>query len=238
MSNGRLGKKNEKKGKDTMYHEIENKSFFHEMKQLCGKIMQELCHNLKKDYDMGVTPILIGSGARNMILQNANEAVDLDYNLIIKRNGYSENGKDIKNAVQNCFNKVLRSYSLNDCEDSTSCLSSRLIQLSNYQYFQFKIDVAIIDEDDDGVWYRLIHNKHTKKYYWNETPNDIETNKKAKFIKNHGSWEEVRSQYLYLKNLYLRRNDYNHSSRVLYRESVNNVYNHLRQTLRTEEMNS
>lgn len=37
---------------------------------------------------------------------------------------------------------------------------------------QFSIDVAIVTRDEDGNWYRLIHEKtgyaHLDRYYWNK----------------------------------------------------------------------
>ena len=56
-----------------MYHEIEDKEFLHKMRQLCGGMMQELCKDLKYNYGIGAVPVLIGSGAKNLILQNAND---------------------------------------------------------------------------------------------------------------------------------------------------------------------
>ena len=47
--------------------------------------MQLLCHYLKEDYDIGANFYLVGSGARNLILQNENSPIDLDYNLEIVR---------------------------------------------------------------------------------------------------------------------------------------------------------
>lgn len=119
---------------------------------------------------------------------------------------------------------MLRAY----CNDSKSCLTSKLIQLPEYPYIKFSIDVAIINEDEDSSWYRLIHDKDNGQYYWNETPIDFEIKEKSASIKKCGEWQTVRNEYLRLKNLYLRRNDRNHPSRVLYRESVNNVYNRLK----------
>jgi hypothetical protein len=62
-----------------MYHYLDDKEFESKMRTLCGDIMQDLCHILKEDYDIGATFYLVGSGARNLIMQNNNEPVDLDY---------------------------------------------------------------------------------------------------------------------------------------------------------------
>ena len=62
--------------------------------------MQELCHALKEEYDIGATFTLVGSGARNLILQNANEPIDLDYNLKIIRIDDYEDCLISRNALE------------------------------------------------------------------------------------------------------------------------------------------
>ena len=66
-----------------MYEYVNNKQLISSMRSCCGDIMQDLCHILKVKYNIGATFTLVGSGARNLILQNANEPIDLDYNLKI-----------------------------------------------------------------------------------------------------------------------------------------------------------
>ena len=61
-----------------MYKYVEDKQFLSCMRSLCGEIMQDLCHTLKEEYDIGASFYLVGSGARNLILQNANQPIDLD----------------------------------------------------------------------------------------------------------------------------------------------------------------
>ena len=62
---GGLGTKGE-----NMYHYLDDKEFLCKMRALSGNIMQLLCHYLKEDYDIGSTFYLVGSGAKNLILQN------------------------------------------------------------------------------------------------------------------------------------------------------------------------
>ena len=61
-----------------MYHYLDDKEFEKDIRNLCGGIMQNLCHILKEDYDIGATFYLIGSGAKNLITQNEKEPIDLD----------------------------------------------------------------------------------------------------------------------------------------------------------------
>ena len=102
-----------------MYHYLDDKEFVSKMRNLCGDIMQDLCHILKEDYDIGATFYLVGSGARNLIMQNNNEPADLDYNLEIIRCEDFEDCRYIKECVRKSFNKALKVNDLDDCNDST-----------------------------------------------------------------------------------------------------------------------
>lgn len=66
-----------------MYKYVTDKKFLSAMRQTCGAIMQDTCRFLKQDYEIGTIFYLIGSGAKNLITQNAAEPIDLDYNLEI-----------------------------------------------------------------------------------------------------------------------------------------------------------
>ena len=82
-----------------MYHYLDDKEFLSKMRKLSGEIMQRVCHYLKEDYDIGASFYLVGSGARNLILQNENNPVDLDYNLEIVR---CEDFEDCRHLDTNC----------------------------------------------------------------------------------------------------------------------------------------
>lgn len=213
-----------------MYHYVEDKQFISNMRQLCGGIMQELCHYLKEDYGIGATFYLVGSGVKNLILQNANEPVDLDYNLeIVKCDDWS--GRYIKECCRKTFNKVLNECDLRDCEDSTSSLTSKPIRFTKGKQTFFSIDICITRRDHGGFVHRLIHEKtgyvRDDRYNWNKVPYSKELKEKVHSIKENGSWENVRVQYLRLKNHYLCRRDNYHPSFICFIEAVNNVYNEL-----------
>ena len=103
-----------------MFEYVEDKQFISNMRHFCGKIMQQFCHNLKEDYNISARFYLVGSGAKNLILQNNSNPVDLDYNLEIVKCENIKNCRRIKDCARNSLNKALRNYDLNDCDDSTS----------------------------------------------------------------------------------------------------------------------
>jgi len=202
------------------------------MRQTCGEMMQELCHVLKEEYDIGAVPKLIGSGARRLITRNGKGAINLDYNLEINRCDDFEDCRNIKEAVRKSFNIVLNSRNLGNCSDSTSSLGTEKIHFCDYPEMPyFSIDVGIVCRDTEGKYYRLIHMKTGRysndRYYWNQAPNSHNVKKKSEYIIQKGKWEMIAQQYLELKNMYLRRNDYDHPSFICYIEAVNNVYDKL-----------
>lgn len=230
-----------------MYNYVTDKQLTSSMRSLSGNMMQDLCHILKEKYDIGAMFNLVGSGARNLILQNANEPIDLDYNLKIVRSDDWE-GKYIKECVRKAFNIVLRKHGWRDCEDSKSSLTTEKRYFPRISDTEFSMDVCIVREDKDGNFYRLIHKKTgytnvnniayaasiyprlvtrrpVNEYYWNMAPNSRNIKFKIDYIKSNAKWELVREQYMNIKNRYLTQNDNNHPSFICYIEAVNNVYN-------------
>lgn len=214
-----------------MYNYIEDKFFVKRMKNLCGDIMQDLCHKLKEEYDIGSNFYLVGSGAKNLILQNNSNPIDLDYNLEIVRCEDYEDCHYIKECTKKALNMVLKEYNLDDCQDSTSTLTTSRIYFKDMPKTKFSMDICIVCKDEDGYVHRLIHEKTGwtawDRYYWNMAPNSKNVRKKVKIIKEKGKWQAVRNEYLNIKNKYLIINDYNHPSFICYIEAVNNVYNHI-----------
>ena len=198
-----------------MYNYVTNKQLISGMRSCCGDIMQDLCHTLKEEYDIGATFTLVGSGARNLILQNANEPIDLDYNLKIIRIDDYEDCPYIKECVRKAFNIVLRKHGWRDCEDSKSSLTTEKRYFPRISDTEFSMDVCIVCEDEDGNLYRLIHKKTgytnvnsiayaasiyprlvprraDNEYYWNMAPNSRDIKFKVDYIKRNGKWELVR----------------------------------------------
>lgn len=213
-----------------MYHYLDDKEFLHKMRALSGEIMQLLCHYLKEDYDIGANFYLVGSGAKNLIMQNENNPVDLDYNLEIVRCEDFEDCRHLKECARKTFNKCLREYDLRDCEDSTSSLTSKLICFDTGNSTNFSIDICMTVRDTKDSYYRLIHEKtgwsYNDRYFWNMAPQSKQLKKKVSYIKEHGRWELVRTQYRNIKNKYLTQNNIEHHlSFVCYVEAINNVYN-------------
>lgn len=215
-----------------MYHYLDDKEFLKKMKRLAGDIMQDACHILKEEYDIGANFYIVGSGAKNLIMQNESKAIDLDYNLEILRCEDFMACRKIKECVRKAFNKALQIHGWGDCEDSTSSLTTEKRCFTQGNDTAFSIDVCIVTTIE-GELNRLIHEKTGwvchDKYYWNIAPNSKEVKRKVNYIKKAKKWQCVREQYKNIKNRYLRHNDHNHPSFICYIEAVNNVYNSRKQ---------
>ena len=191
-----------------MYHYLDDNDSLRSMRQQAGKIMQEFCHILKEEYDIGASFFLVGSGAKNLILRNESQPVDLDYNLKIVRCEDWEDCRTIKECARKAFNKALRKYNLPDCEDSTSSLTTKKMYVYVSDMFSpvYSIDVCIVFTDSKGSMFRLIHKKtgiiRCDEYYWSQAPSSREIQKKVRYIKSNGKWDAVRQQYKNIKNKY------------------------------------
>ena len=212
-----------------MYHYIEDKDFLKRMKAHCADIINQLVQAINSDSVMTVEAHMVGSGARNLITQNANEPIDLDYNICILEcfEMRFNDGRAIKEYIRKEFNKVLAKNKWGDCDDSTSALTTKQRSFQKGNKTRFSIDLTIVRENYRG-WERLIHNKTGwvayDQWYWNEAPNSRGLAEKVEDIKEENLWLEVRDLYLEKKNFYLRRGDNNHPSFNVYIETINEIY--------------
>lgn len=213
-----------------MYHWIEDKEYLGKVKALCADIVNQLVQAINSDGEMTVKQHLVGSGAKNLITQNANESIDLDYNLEIVDSGDFQinDCRGIKTYVRQVFDEILDNAELNHCQDSTSALTTDQITFTKGNKTPFSIDLCIIRLDRNGSWYRLIHRKtgfeQWDQYYWNEARQSRGLADRVKWLKKHDHWLEVRNTYLVKKNRYLTINDHDHPSFICYIEAVNEVY--------------
>lgn len=213
-----------------MYHLVEDKVFIKKMKNVCSGIINELVQLINNEGLLEVEAHLVGSGASNLITQNGKGPVDLDYNLCIL--DYFEfdidDCEEIKEYIRKSFNKILKRKGWGDCRDSKSALTTKQKIIDDTNKTKCSIDLCIVTVDCDG-WYRLIHKKtgYTQRdeWIWNPGKNSKKLIDKVRWLKENDCWEEVRETYVDKKNMYLKRQDYNHSSFNCYIEAVNEVYN-------------
>ena len=197
----------------------------------CSNTMEQLRDLLNEKYDINTQFSLVGSGgdSRNMVTRNGDGPFDLDYNLVIisMPNEYWNNLKMLKDRVRDSLNKVVDNTWFSDGKDSRSVITS-ILHFKDSPEVEFSFDIVILARNSNGNYCRLIHNNKgywNEHFTWNEVPSSHNVKEKADILKRNSLWNEVRETYLNKKNMYLRRNDDNHPSFVVYVESVNEVYN-------------
>lgn len=211
-----------------MYHWVTDKKFLGMMHRRCSEVVNWLVQDINKDGFMKVKQHLVGSGAKNLILQNEKESIDLDYNLEIIWCKDINNCKKIKDTVMNLFNGFLPDINWGHCKDSTSAITTEKIHFEGYPT-EWSIDIAITTKDNQGNWYRLVHHKtggFSDSWVWEIAPNSKGLEKKVKRLKDNNLWKEVRDRYKDKKDFYLcRPYDYNnHPSFNVYIEVINELY--------------
>ena len=200
------------------------------VRSCCSDLINQLKQRINNDGELEVTAYLVGSGARNMVTQNANEPIDLDYNLEILSPhfpGREWSGRRIKEYIKEQFDDILCANGWGYCRDSTSVLTTKKRLLKGAP-FRFSIDLAILRQDSLG-YHRLIHAKTgftaRDQWYWNQVPYSQGLDKRIEQLKDCHLWNEVRDAYLDKKDLYLRRQEQEqHPSFNVYVEAVKEVH--------------
>lgn len=188
----------------------------------CDGIINEVQKNVKEYVTFSFN--LIGSGGKRLVTQNGDEPFDLDYNLIIQKDkqGLIDDPKRLKNIIRNAFDNVLRENvrGYNGAKDSKSVIT---ITFADGVKRTFSFDVAIYVEADNGYMYRLINDKNTGRYIWNQVPKSKNYEDKMQEIRDNGEWEDFKERYLELRNMHLRRRD-GVKSFSIFLEALNEFY--------------
>ena len=202
----------------------------------CSRILTELRDYLNEEYGIITQFFLVGSGshARKLVMRNGNSPFDLDYNLVVIRmpEEYWNDTRRLKNRVRDSLNLILRRSrshvvrggQFSDGKDSTSVITALMYTPGVLSQVAFSFDLAIMARDEDGTYYRLLHDKGSNNYLWGEAPSVHHIREKADAIKSQRRWGEVRKRYKDKKNMYLERQDKNHPSYIVYVETINEVY--------------
>ena len=211
-----------------MYFYVENKTITKQMRNLSSKLLRDLRDKLNYEAGINTQIRIVGSGSHNLVTRNGDENPDVDYNLLIV-DSTNYDGRWLKETIRKAFNGVLKKNGLRDCRDSKSVLTVTGIPPSNADIKSFAMDLGIVAENDKTKKImRLVHFKtgsiQTDQYSWEEIPDSDSVKAKEEAIKKAGCWVEVRDRYLELKNMYLRKRDYDHPSYVVYIEAINEVY--------------
>lgn len=202
-----------------MAYKFAKQSEVKELERWCMEILHAIQKEVKEYFTFDIR--LVGSGDKRLVTQNGDEAFDLDYNIILQKDkkGLLNDPKRIKEIFVTSFNTVLKTRVSNytHTSDSTSVITAKIV---NDNRLEFSFDVAIIVEGDDGYFYRLMHDKQTKRYIWNQVKHSENYFERFKAAKEKGYWLQFKKRYLELKNLHLSRQD-NVKSFSIFLETLN-----------------
>ncbi|MCI8733497.1 MAG: hypothetical protein HFE29_04120 [Clostridia bacterium] len=188
-----------------MFYYIEDKEIRSELRLACEEIILNVQKSFLRDY-FTFEFKLIGSGETRLITRNGNTGeFDLDYNFILQKDkqGLISNPRRIKELFIEAFNEVNPNLGFKPANNSKSVITSRLVR-NNRLYFSF--DVAILCEGNNGNYYKIIYDKPSDRYLWNEVKSSRGYQNKLIALKKYGKWLEIKTIYLKKKNMYLCRN--------------------------------
>ena len=177
-----------------------------ELNKWCLDIIHNVQRYLKEYFTFDIR--LVGSGEKRLVTIDSNGLFDLDYNLIIQRDKQDliNDPKAIKNLFIQAFklelNKAVKGF--NYVCDSKSVVKNEIVYDNR---LQFKFDVAIMVKADNDSYYKLVNDKRSGNYIWNQIKDSKNYVERFLAIKHAGLFEQFKDRYLELKNIHSRRGD-------------------------------
>ena len=112
-----------------------------------------------------------GSDKLNMITYDpkTNTGFDFDKNIEVNDSNEDYSPKELKHLLMNSFNKFLKQYGFDFCEDSTRVFTFKAKD-RKHSLIKYSCDIAIVHnyQDEDGYWNQQIicFNKKQNAYEW------------------------------------------------------------------------
>lgn len=208
-----------------MYHyrytaKEETKPVRAELEEIIHKVQDEVRDQFTFSYQF------IGSSKRNMITfdPTTNKGFDFDVNIYVNDEDEDYSPEDIRKILKIAFDKFVRRYGYNYCEDSTSVLTIKFIDRFHSR-IKHSCDFAIVYDGSKGQQY-IRFNKEQNNYTWEYRSKGFKNlEEKSDWLKQNDYWNEVREVYLEMKN---NNANPDKRSRSLYAETINNLYHKYR----------
>lgn len=177
-----------------------------ELNKWCLDIIHNVQCGLRDYFTFDIR--LVGSGEKRLVTMDSNGLFDLDYNLIIQRDKQDliNDPKTIKNLFMQAFklelNKAVKGF--NYVCDSKSVVKNEIVYDNR---LQFKFDVAIMVKADNDSYYKLVNDKRSGNYIWNQIKDSKNYVERFLAIKHDGMFNDFKERYLELKNYHGKRGD-------------------------------
>ncbi len=169
---------------------------------------------------------LVGSGGKNLVTRvvNGNTGFDFDYNLGIQKDG-DLSAKDLRLKVKRELERLLQGTGYSTVSSGKQSMTFKFIDHDNSRIVHscdFALVNDYIDEVGDSIQEILIWQREDDTYIWNKRPYAKNHSDKLSNLKANGLWQEVKDEYLKIKN---NNQDKEKKSFSLFFEAINNVYN-------------
>jgi hypothetical protein len=194
------------------------------------KIQVEEIINLLQDAmrEFGVTFTfkLVGSGGKHLVTRvvNGNTGFDFDYNLGIQKDG-DLSGRELRLKVKSQLESILSGTGYSAVSPGKQSMTFKFVDHENRRVIH-SCDFAVVndyeDENGDSIQEILIWQRENDTYIWNKRPFAKNYSDKLSNLKANGLWQEVKDEYLKIKN---SNQDKEKKSFSLFFEAINNVYN-------------
>ena len=191
------------------------------------KVIGSLHTKLRKE---GVTfeHKLIGSGGKNLVTKvvGGNKGFDFDYNFVIQKDN-DLGAKELRQLFVRKLEEIVANTNYKTVSDGEQSFTIKVVDKKRSQ-IKYGCDFAIVNEyiDNQNNFRQEILVKHSStNYSWEDKPIAKNYSTKVSNLKANGLWNEVRDEYLKVKN---NNRDGNKKSYTMYYEAVNNVYGRYR----------
>lgn len=169
---------------------------------------------------------LVGSGGKHLVTRvvNGNTGFDFDYNLGIQKDG-DLSAKDLRLKVKRELERLLQGTGYSTVSSGKQSMTFKFIDHDNSRIVHscdFALVNDYVDEVGDSIQEILIWQREDDTYIWNKRPYAKNHSDKLSNLKANGLWQEVKDEYLKIKN---NNQDREKKSFSLFFEAINNVYN-------------
>lgn len=196
-----------------------SKAEYRELQQEILSIIKEVNKELKGVYSFTYNPV--GSVEDNLVtwIEGSKKGFDVDYNLVLQSgptNIPSEIVKDFSCAIEKAAKPM--EYNI---EFKTHVI--KIKRLDRKQKYELSCDLALIKDSDLGREI-ITYDGNNDRYIWNQIALYKSTKFKLSKIKEAKLFNELRNEYLKLKN----NNKADKCSYMLRLEATNNIFNSYR----------
>lgn len=206
-------------------YEFVPKSELSPVKEQVEEIIKML-QDAMREYGVTFTFKLVGSGGKHLVTRvvNGNTGFDFDYNLGIQKDG-DFSARELRLKVKSKLESVLTGTGYSTVSAGKQSMTFKFVDHENSRVIH-SCDFALVNdyEDEAGDLYQaiLIWIKDEDNYIWNKRPYTKNYGDKLSNLKANGLWQEVKDEYLKIKN---NNQDKEKKSFSLFFEAINNVYN-------------